>query len=467
METTNIPQRTHDILERDGFKYPPVFAPFLSSAIKYQVLVGGAGSGKSRTAAQKLVARMQVEPGARFLVVRKFATNLRKSVFQLFTDILAELDNREDFKVLLTERRIEYKPNGALALFIGIDNPEKIKSIQGISSVWIEEATELNEDDFRQLELRVRGETPGYKQFTITCNPISDENWVYTCFCTPEISRKGVQVLYSTAWDNPFIDADYLDMLTSSVADDEAQYRIYTQGRWGAPSRKGLFYKKFDSRRHVAEKKAPEPEKPLCLSFDFNVLPYLTCTVWQIEGLQANQVDEVCLEGPRNTPEDMAAELLIRYGPHWPGGVRLYGDPSGKASDSGRRQNLFDQLMDGLAPLEPELRVARKAPALSTRGRWINRILATEYDGISIRIGQNCRTTLKDYSQVREDADGGKTKPKICDRETKQAYEPYGHCSDANDYLLCAVFAESFINFERRGGRAKSALPDPRSLLGG
>lgn len=466
METTNIPKRTYEILQRDGFKYPPVFAPFLSSEAKYQILVGGAGSGKSRTAAQKLVSRMLVEPGARFLVVRKFATNLRKSVFQLFTDILSEMENREDFKVLLTERRIEYKPNGAMALFIGIDNPEKIKSIQGISSVWIEEATELNEDDFRQLELRVRGETPGYKQFTITCNPISDENWVYTCFCMPDISRKGVEVLYSTAWDNPFIDGDYLEMLTSSVADDETQYRIYTQGMWGAPSRKGLFYKKFDSRRHVVAAQPPDPEKPLLLSFDFNVLPYLTCTLWQVDGLQAVQVDELCLEGPRNTPEDMATELLVRYGPHWPGGVRLYGDPSGQANMSGRRQNLFAQLLDGLAPLQPELRVARKAPAVATRGRWINLILAAEYDGVRLSIGQNCRTTLKDYSQVREDADGGKTKPKVSDRETKQAYEPYGHCSDANDYLLCAVFAESFSAFERRSGRPGAPAADAKSLMG-
>ena len=49
--------------------------------------------------------------------------------------------------------------NGSVLLFKGIDDPEKIKSIDGITSIWIEEASELTLEDFTQLDLRLRGVT--------------------------------------------------------------------------------------------------------------------------------------------------------------------------------------------------------------------------------------------------------------------------------------------------------------------
>jgi phage terminase large subunit len=37
-----------------------------------------------------------------------------------------------------------------------MDDPEKIKSVQGVNRIWIEEATELKKEDFNQLDLRLR-----------------------------------------------------------------------------------------------------------------------------------------------------------------------------------------------------------------------------------------------------------------------------------------------------------------------
>jgi phage terminase large subunit len=51
-------------------------------------------------------------------------------------------------------------PNGSIMLFKGCDNSEKIKSIAGITDIIIEEATELTEDEFSQLDLRLRAKVP-------------------------------------------------------------------------------------------------------------------------------------------------------------------------------------------------------------------------------------------------------------------------------------------------------------------
>lgn len=47
-------------------------------------------------------------------------------------------------------------PNGSSFLFKGLDDSEKIKSITGITDIVIEEATEITQDEFTQLDLRLR-----------------------------------------------------------------------------------------------------------------------------------------------------------------------------------------------------------------------------------------------------------------------------------------------------------------------
>ena len=66
-------------------------------------------------------------------------------------------------------------PNGSTFLLKGLDDPEKIKSIVGITDCWCEETTELEAEDFDQLTLRVRDKVPNL-QFFCSFNPISKRN---------------------------------------------------------------------------------------------------------------------------------------------------------------------------------------------------------------------------------------------------------------------------------------------------
>lgn len=73
---------------------------------------------------------------------------------------------------------IIYKPNENQLISSGLDDVEKLKSITGITGTWGEEATEIDEDDFKQIDLRMRGNTANYKQHILTYNPINDEHWI-------------------------------------------------------------------------------------------------------------------------------------------------------------------------------------------------------------------------------------------------------------------------------------------------
>lgn len=117
-----------------------------------EVYYGGAGSGKSYGAMQKMLLK-SMNARRKVLVIRKVGATLRDSVFQLALDLLSEAGLLKGCEISRADMRIAL-PNGSLFLFKGLDDREKIKSITGITDMVLEEATELSEDDFTQLRLR-------------------------------------------------------------------------------------------------------------------------------------------------------------------------------------------------------------------------------------------------------------------------------------------------------------------------
>ncbi|WP_027724632.1 PBSX family phage terminase large subunit [Tuberibacillus calidus] len=214
-----------------------VFAPVylkhhaLENTDRYLILYGGAGSGKSVFASQKILFRLLKEKNQRFLVVRKVAATLKNSVYELLKDTISRWGLYPYFTVTKSPLEITCNLNGNKILFVGIDDPEKLKSIAGITSIWVEEATELTQEDFQQLDLRLRGKTKTYKQIIITFNPISEHHWLKKYFFdnTPEHTT----IIKTTYLDNPFLDDSYKRTLENLKNKDENYYRIYALGEFG------------------------------------------------------------------------------------------------------------------------------------------------------------------------------------------------------------------------------------------
>lgn len=407
-------------------------------------------SGKSHAVASKLLARMAKTKGERFLVVRKVAATLTQSCWNLILRVAS--DAGMPLETNKSERRIIYPPTGSEILMIGLDDPEKVKSVAGITGLWVEEATELAEADWNQLRLRVRGHIPSYKQLILTFNPIDESHWLKRRFF--DENHEEALVIKTTYKDNlrlQALDPGYVQTLESYRLTDEYWYNVYCLGMWGNPNRGGEFYKGFSVPLHTTEGLEYDPALPLHLSFDFNVNPYCTCTVWQIRGKQCWQIDEVCLEDPRNNTLAVCNELLARY-PHHQGGCIYTGDPAGKAADtrSEAGYNDFAIIRRALAGWHPVERVAASAPPVHMRGLWINAVFSQHEGGISVMIDRKrCPKTVLDYQNVKIASDGTKHKAKVRSATTKVQYEPYGHTSDANDYLLCEVFKAEFAAFQR------------------
>jgi phage terminase large subunit len=232
---------------------------------RWLVLYGGAGSGKSVFAAQKVLIRIMTERGHKIVVTRKVARTLRNSVFALLIGLMQEWAVAEQFEVTQSEMRIRHLRTGNEILFVGLDNPEKMKSIAGVTGFWHEEPTEQTPADLTQCDLRLRGETANYKQHILSFNPISALHWLKGRFFDQADPR--ARVVKTTYRDNAFLDADYVGQLHALRDIDEQWYRVYTLGEWGVL--KGVIYRAWQV---VAREDWPEAfdETIWGLDFGFN-----------------------------------------------------------------------------------------------------------------------------------------------------------------------------------------------------
>jgi phage terminase large subunit len=420
---------------------------------RFLFLYGGAGSGKSQFAARKILMRLMSEEGHRFLLVRKEKCHIRESMYTLLKDIIQYYGISHQFIFKDEDMKIILPGTNGEILSAGVKDSEKIKSITGITGIWVEEAFELEKKDFDQLNLRLRGATDYYKQIICTFNPMDANHWLKTFV---ENKPGNLLAMQTTFHDNMFIDREYMDELTGQYQQNENFNRVYIKGDWGRAYTGGEFYHGFSWTKHAGNL-SYNPTLPLHITFDFNVNPYVTCCVWQIDYNQSDelkkamQIDEICLAHPMNSTKQVCAEFRRKYFNEkgHKTGLFVYGDPSGKHEDTRNEKgyNDFTIIKNELKEMHPTMRVATKAPNVKSRGDFINSVLNGDYSGISILINENCKKSIEDFSYLKQDVNGNKLKEKAKDDKTGIVFEKYGHTSDSADYFLTSVFASEFNIF--------------------
>ena len=196
-----------------------------------EVHFGGASSGKSHGIIQRFILKAldDWKKPRRMLFLRKVGATIKESVFQHTLDVLSDFKILEMCKVNHTDFRITL-PNKAQILFKGMDNPEKIKSIKGISDVFMEEATDFTLNDFTQLRLRLRDKSHKFRQIILALNPVAKTNWVYKTFFEKEYP--GASVMHSTYKDNKFLDDETRDVIENLKDTNYNYYRIYALGEF-------------------------------------------------------------------------------------------------------------------------------------------------------------------------------------------------------------------------------------------
>ena len=221
------------------WKFIPVYSDFWhDKTTDFLLLQGGSGSGKSYFAAQWVLLHTITTPNQRSLVCRKYLSTMRRTVWMEMLDMIELLGLTGFFEVNKSEYSLTYTENKSVIWFGGIDNPEKIKGLKGVRKVWIEEATELQMDDFIEINRRLRVDAA---QILMTYNPISTTNWIYRYFF--ERNEPNAKIKVTTYKDNPYLVERAVREYAKYESFSDYHHTVYALGQWGAVA--GTVYKPF------------------------------------------------------------------------------------------------------------------------------------------------------------------------------------------------------------------------------
>ena len=249
--------------------FNPAFLPYLDNDKRYLVFYGGAGSGKSFFVVERYIVKCLKNNKFNLLVVRATGKSNRDSTFALFKQVIHKWNLTKYFKINESDLRIRSLLNGNEIIFSGLDDVEKLKSITfskgELTDIWIEEASEIQETDFNQLDVRLRGKGTK-KQITVSFNPIDVNHWLKRRFF--DRNDDNIEIFHSTYKDNNFLDEEYKQLLESYKDVDEYYYNVYCLGMWGVLGKTVFDAKKINERLQTI----PKPIKVGYFLYDYDGL---------------------------------------------------------------------------------------------------------------------------------------------------------------------------------------------------
>lgn len=188
---------------------------------------GGADSSKSYSIAQLLVQKFKNEYNKVFLVTCKTLPQLKLSAYKLILELLKDYGHYGYLKHNKSERTLYYRAHNNLMIFLSIEDPERIKSME-FNYIWMEEAGEFTWDDFINLRKCCRAKTKAEEpnRIYLSLNPVDELGWI-----NQRLKKQDdVDVIHSTYKDNPFAQTADIDVLEGLKGQDDSYYRIYTLG---------------------------------------------------------------------------------------------------------------------------------------------------------------------------------------------------------------------------------------------
>lgn len=196
-----------------------IFEPLWTERARYKGAYGGRGSAKSNDRAQAVVLRMIQDPGTRIVCLREVQNSIKDSVYQLISDWIERLKVGGQFDITRDEIR---GPGGSLCIFRGMkdQNAESIKSLEGYSVAWFEEAQTCSQRSLDLLRPTIR--SPG-SELWFTWNPRFKTDPV-DIFLRQNAPHDAV-VVKANYSDNPWFPKELEAERLLDEAADEARYR--------------------------------------------------------------------------------------------------------------------------------------------------------------------------------------------------------------------------------------------------
>jgi PBSX family phage terminase large subunit len=262
------------------------FRPYGASAEIFRdksnelLLVGPAGTGKSRAILEKCHAMAEKYPRSRGLFLRQTRHSLTESALVTFEEKVVP----EGHPILRGPARLNRHsyvyPNGSEIILGGMDKPTKVMSTE-YDWAYIQEAIELSEDAWEAVTSRLRNGVLPYQQLIADTNPDKPTHWLKSRIDSGR--AKGLQSLHK---DNPV----FWDHAKEDWTERGREYVLGTLGNLTGPRRGRLFLglwtgaegtvyeDSYDSTRNIIDRQGIPREWRRYWLVDFG---YTNPFVWQ------------------------------------------------------------------------------------------------------------------------------------------------------------------------------------------
>ena len=408
---------------------PEILLPLITVDIRYKILHGGRGGGKTENIGLALVAKsFEFTSTDKILCAREVQKSIDESVYTVFKDIIHRYELHPYFSVL--KNKIVNKKSGCTIIFHGLRDlsVDSIKSIKGIRICWVEEAHSVTTNSWRILKPSIRVEG---SEIWVSFNRKFRRDPVWREFC--EVPDENTLIIYINWPDNPFFpdvlraekDRDY-----KNLSKEEADH-IWL----GLPQAKSnLRVFRFDPAVSTINKKIPYYDGvETWTAWDFGVADPTAIIFIQIlqdpkapNGVWINIFDEYI---NRNHSSGHYKKVVLGK-EHFDANWKHAGDPAGAA-----RSHSLNSWIDELGP---EIDIDY------TTGKSINEYvdLANKYLP-SVRINEQATPQTYDMFTNWEYPAGEDGYPK---EGSKPKHDVYSHPGTAFYYFVMERFNPDYQN---------------------
>lgn len=210
--------------------YKPLFIP--PQGTRYVILMGGRGAGRSTVASQYANAKLAAPEYFRCAIMRYVLGDIRNSIYREIVDRAEENGIKEALDINDSMMTISYGANSINAVGFKKSSGEqkaKLKSLANYTDVIIEEADEISEEDFMQLDDSLRT-VKGNIRVILLLNPPAKTHWIIKrWFNLKESGAKGFYIpdLKPEIKNTVVIRSSYLDNIKNIDPQTKDRYEGY------------------------------------------------------------------------------------------------------------------------------------------------------------------------------------------------------------------------------------------------
>lgn len=420
-----------------------VFEPIEGVDYDVRCYQGGFGAGKSFTGVILGAHVLSQNPGSQWLVGADTWSRLNKTTWEVWLEMLDLAQIR--CKSNESKKLIKIPDWDARVLFCGLDDPDALRSVNGIGG-HLEEASLILEMSYLEFLGRCRQAKAGTPiQIALTTNPQAAKGWIYDHFFlragvsemeirneTVTISRR--RVIASTL-ENPHVSNAFIAMLKASY--DPELFAIVVEGKDGDYTR-GLVSHNFSDLN--IQNTQYKPDLTINLTCDFNVDP----NCWELAHRYNDEYhffDEICIE---NTNINECIDEFVKRYPDHSAGVVINGDASGGSRNVQNNQvggtsytEMINRLNFHKYPSRVRVDVRENNPLIPDRIAAWNAAMCNTNGVRRIFINPKCKRLIQNLNDLKwKEGGGGIALPTESDLKRDPKLKFLGHPFDAASYLV-------------------------------